>query len=368
VSSKPDYYDVLGVGRNASDAEIRGAFRKLAREYHPDVSKAPDADAKFKQINEAYEVLRDAEKRQMYDRFGHADARGGFGAGADDFAGVGDIFDAFFGRGTARARRTEQRGADLRVVVRMDFVESVFGVTKVVDYARHEPCGACGGDGAEPGTKPSTCRMCRGAGQVQRTQQSLFGQFVNVATCPRCHGEGREITEPCSGCRGAGLERRAMNREIEIPAGLPAGTELRLSGAGDHGRNRGTPGDLYVAIEVEPHPELEREGDDIVSDLALNIAEAALGTRLEVPTVDGEETVTVPAGTQPGTVLKLRGRGVPRYRGSGRGDQRITVKVVVPQKLSSDQRETLEQLRDSLPAGRDADGRSFVEKARAAFR
>lgn len=368
MSNKPDYYDVLGVGRNASDAEIRRAFRKLAREYHPDVSRKPDAETKFKQINEAYEVLRDAEKRQMYDRFGHADARGGFGAGVDDFAGVGDIFDAFFGRGTARARKSEQRGADLRVALTMDFTESVFGATKTVDYERHEPCGTCGGDGAAPGTKPSTCRMCQGAGQVQRTERSLFGQFVNVATCPRCHGEGREITEACSSCQAMGLERRALSRELEIPAGLPPDSELRLSGAGDHGRNRGTPGDLYVAIEVEPHPQLERDGDDIVSDLMLNIAEAALGTTLNVVTVDGDETVTVPPGTQPGTVLKLRGRGVPRYRRSGRGDQRITVKVVVPKKLSSAQREMLEQLRDSLPAGRDSKGRSFVERARTAFR
>lgn len=368
MSSKPDYYDVLGVERNASEDEIRRAFRKLAREYHPDVSKAPDADAKFKQINEAYEVLRDTEKRQMYDRFGHADARGGFGAGVDDFAGVGDIFDAFFGRGTARTRRTEQRGADRRVVLTMDFVESVFGAAKTVEYERLEPCGGCGGDGAAPGTKPSTCRMCQGAGQVQRAERSLFGQFVNVATCPRCHGEGREITEPCPTCNAMGLERRALSREIEIPAGLPPGTELRLSGAGDHGRNRGTPGNLYVAIEVEPHPLLERDGDDIVSDLVLNVAEAALGAVVDIPTVDGEESVTVPPGTQPGTVLKLRGRGVPRYRGSGRGDQRTTVNVVVPKKLSSDQRDLLEQLRDSLPAGSDAKGQSFVEKARAAFR
>ena len=250
----------------------------------------------------------------------------------------------------------------------MEFVESVFGATKSVDYERHEPCGTCGGNGAEPGTKPSTCRMCQGAGQVQRTERSLFGQFVNVATCPRCHGEGREIKEPCPGCRGTGLERREMRREIGIPAGLPPGTELRLTGAGDHGRNRGVPGDLYVAIEVEPHPQLERDGDDIVSDLALNIGEAALGATLDIPTVDGDETVTVPAGTQPDTVLKLRGRGVPRYRRSGRGDQRINVRVVIPEKLSSAQRELLEQLRDSLPTGRDSEGRSFVDKARAAFR
>ena len=368
MSSKPDYYDVLGVNRDASESQIRRAFRKLAREYHPDVSREPDAETKFKQINEAYEVLRDDEKRQMYDRFGHAGPRGGIGAGVNDVGGVGDIFDAFFGRGTTRRRPPEQRGADLRVTLTMEFVESVFGATKSVDYERHEPCGTCGGNGAEPGTKPSTCRMCQGAGQVQRTERSLFGQFVNVATCPRCHGEGREIKEPCPGCRGTGLERREMRREIGIPAGLPPGTELRLTGAGDHGRNRGVPGDLYVAIEVEPHPQLERDGDDIVSDLALNIGEAALGATLDIPTVDGDETVTVPAGTQPDTVLKLRGRGVPRYRRSGRGDQRINVRVVIPEKLSSAQRELLEQLRDSLPTGRDSEGRNFVDKARAAFR
>lgn len=368
MTGKTDFYEVLGVGRSASDAEIRDAFRNLAREYHPDVSQDPDAESKFKQISEAYEVLKDSEKRQIYDRYGHQGAAGGQGSGVDDVGGVGDIFDAFFGRGPSRGRSGAQRGADLRVELEMEFVESVFGATKSLEYERHEPCGTCGGNGSALGTKPTTCRMCEGAGQVQRAQRSIFGQFVNVATCPRCHGEGREISDPCTACHGSGLERREMNREVDIPGGLAPGTEIRLSGEGDHGRNRGSPGDLYVAIGVEPHPRLERDGDDIVSDLVLNFGEAALGTTLDVETVDGGETVNVPAGIQGGSVIKLSGRGVPRYRGRGRGDQRVVIRVAVPKKVSREQRVLLEQLRDSLPTGLDADDIGFVGKARAAFR
>ena len=366
MSAKRDYYEVLGVPGDATDAQVRNAFRKLARKYHPDVSREPDAEQKFKEVNEAYEVLHDAEKRQMYDRFGHASPSGG--AGGEGSGGVGDIFDAFFGRGQSRERSGAQRGADLRAGLSLEFAESIFGAVKSVEYERHEPCGTCGGGGASPGSKPTTCRMCQGAGQVQRAQQSVFGQFVNVATCPRCRGEGREIKDPCSTCRATGLVLRQMEREIEIPAGLPPGTELRLSGEGDHGRNRGAPGDLYVAIDVLPHPQLQRDGEDISSELLVNIGEASLGVSVGIETIDGEEKVSVPAGIQPGTVIRLRGRGVPRYQGGGRGDHRITVYVEVPKKLSREQKELLAQLRESLPSGRDADGSSFVEKARAVLR
>jgi len=252
VSAKPDYYDVLGVERTAGPDQIRKAYRDLARRHHPDVSREPDATSRFQQINEAYEVLRDKEKRANYDRFGHDGPGTPFGTGFDDFGGIGDVFDAFFGGARRPRPGGAQPGTDARVEVELEFLDSLFGVETDVTYRRLEPCGTCTGNGAAPGTKPSTCRMCQGAGQVQRAERSLFGQFVNVATCPRCHGEGREITEPCPTCNAMGLERRALSREIEIPAGLPPGTELRLSGAGDHGRNRGTPGDLYVAIEVEP--------------------------------------------------------------------------------------------------------------------
>ena len=368
MSAKPDYYDVLGVERTAGPDEIRKAYRDLARRHHPDVSREPDATARFQQINEAYQVLRDAEKRANYDRFGHDGPASPFGAGFDDFGGIGDVFDAFFGGGRRSRPGAVQPGTDTRVQVRLDFLDSLFGVETSVTYRRLEPCGTCAGNGAAPGTRPTSCRPCRGTGQVQRAQRSIFGQFVNVTVCDTCGGMGRVIESKCPACTGVGLERVEVQRTVRVPAGLQPGTELRLSGEGNHGPRGGSPGDLYIAVDVAPHPVLERDGDNVVSNVVVNVAEAALGAKLEVETADGPASVKIPAGVQAGTPIRLRGRGAPRLRGSGRGDHYLFVHVATPTKLSRQQRQLLEDLRETLPGGSDSGGRSFVEKIRAAFR
>ncbi len=367
MSTKPDYYDVLGVERTAAPDEIRKAYRDLARRHHPDVSREPDATSRFQQINEAYEVLRDAEKRANYDRFGHDGAASPFGAGFDDFGGIGDVFDAFFGGRRSRPGGA-QPGTDARVQIRLDFLESVFGVETDVGYRRLEPCGTCAGNGAAPGTRPSTCGPCRGSGQVQRAQRSIFGQFVNVTVCETCGGAGQVVESKCPTCTGAGLERVDVQRAVRVPAGLQPGTELRLTGEGNHGPRGGAPGDLYITIDIEPHAVLERDGDNIVSNVVINVAEAALGARLEVETADGPTEVKIPAGIQAGTPIRLRGKGAPRLRSGGRGDHYLFVHVATPRKLSRQQRQLLESLRETLPGGSDLEGRSFVEKIRAAFR
>lgn len=368
MSAKPDYYDVLGVERTAGRDEIRKAYRDLARRHHPDVSREPDANARFQQINEAYEVLRDDEKRANYDRFGHDGPAGAFGTGFEDFGGIGDVFDAFFGGGRRSRPGAAQPGTDARVQVRLEFLESVFGVETEVSYRRLEPCGTCAGNGAAPGTRPSTCSACRGTGQVQRAQRSIFGQFVNVTVCETCGGQGQVVESKCPSCTGVGLERVAVNRTVRIPAGLQQGTELRLTGEGNHGPRGGSPGDLYIGIEIEPHPVLERDGDNIVSNVVINVAEAALGSKVDVETADGPTSVKIPAGIQAGTPIRLRGKGVPRRGGGGRGDHYLFVHVATPTKLSRAQRHLLEDLGETLPGGSDSGGRSFVEKIRAAFR
>ena len=366
MSRNPDYYDVLGVARDASNDEIRKAYRALARKFHPDVNTGDDAEVRFKEINEAYEVLRDGEKRRMYDLHGRDGSTAQFGS--DFQGGFGDIFDAFFGGGRSQGRPTSERGSDLRASIDLDFRESVFGADAAIEYQRLEPCGTCGGSGAAAGTKPSTCRLCKGSGQVQRAQRSVFGQFVNITTCERCGGAGQEISEPCQVCRTLGLERRSLERDVKIPAGLQPGTELRLAGEGDHGPRGGPPGDLYVSIKVLSHDQLVRDGDDIVSDLVINIAEAALGIEVEVETLDGSEAVEVPGGVQSGSVVTLRGKGVPHYQGGGRGDHHIRVQVVIPGKLNRELRVLLEELRQLLPPGAEEDPRTLTEKVRSAFR
>ena len=368
MSAKPDYYDVLGVERTAGPDEIRKAYRDLARRHHPDVSREPDATARFQQINEAYEVLRDAEKRANYDRFGHDGPASPFGAGFDDFGGIGEVFDAFFGGGRRARPGAVQPGTDTRVRLTLDFLDSVFGVEAEVAYRRLEPCGTCAGNGAAPGTRPSQCTACRGTGQVQRAQRSIFGQFVNVTTCDTCGGAGQVVENKCPSCTGVGLERVEVERKVRVPAGLQPETELRLTGEGNHGPRGGAPGDLYIGIDIEPHPVLERDGDNLLSNVVVNVAEAALGAMLEVETADGPTSVKIPVGIQAGTPIRLRGKGVPRRGGAGRGDHYLFVHVATPTRLSRKQRQLLEELGESLPGGSDSDGRSFVEKIRAAFR
>jgi molecular chaperone DnaJ len=343
MATKRDYYEVLGVERNAGADEIRRAFRKLARQYHPDVNREPGAADQFKEVNEAYEVLSDAGKRREYDRFGHA-GPSPFGPGGAGF-GIDEIFETFFGgMGRPGSGRRPSRGADLRYDLELTFEEAVFGVTREIEVPRTVPCGRCGGDGAEPGSSPTRCPQCNGAGEVRRVQQSIFGQFVNVTVCERCRGRGEVITQPCKECAGRGAVQTSRTIAVPIPAGVDDGQQIHLHHEGELGGRGGPPGDLYVVISVAPHGFFKRQDTSIVYDLNVNVAQAALGVELEVPTIDGQEKLKVPAGTQSGAVLRLRGKGVPRLRGAGRGDQLVRVRVVIPQELTDEQRQLFERL------------------------
>ena len=371
MNNKRDFYDLLGVGRGAGDDEIKRAYRKLAREYHPDVSKAEDAEERFKEINEAYEVLSDGDKRALYDRFGHAGPAGQGFPGAGDFGGFGDFSSIFedlftgFGMGARgrRTRRSPQRGADLRYDLRLEFEEAVFGTDKEVEITRHETCTHCNGQGAEPGTTPIRCPQCNGSGEVRRTQQSILGSFVSVATCPRCQGDGEIVTTPCSECRGQKRARKDRTVLISIPPGVDNGTRIRLAGEGEPGGNDGPAGNLYVVLHVPEHPIFKRNESDILTQEHINIAQAALGGQIQVETIDGEVELRVPAGTQSGHVFRLRGKGAPKMRRPDRrGDQYITVRVVVPTKLTQEQRELLKELGESLGTQKLGQEKGFFDK------
>jgi len=349
LATKRDYYDILGVPRGAQPEDIKSAFRRLAREYHPDVNKDPGAEERFKELNEAYAVLSDDQKRAAYDRFGHAGLDGM--GGMPDFTNIdlGDIFEELFGFGFGRRANRQQhnaprRGADLQYNLTLDFEEAVFGVAKQVDFTRDEVCARCDGAGAEPGTTKSTCPTCGGRGEVRQTRQTFFGNMVQVATCPNCRGSGEIIGTPCKTCNGRGLERKTVNREVKIPGGVDSGTQVRLASEGQPGLNGGPQGDLYIAINVREHKFFRRRDNDIVLDLDINVAQATLGADVEVPTVDGPAVLSIPAGVQPGKVLRMRGKGVPHLRGSGRGDQLVVVDIAIPRKLSAEQRKLFEQL------------------------
>jgi molecular chaperone DnaJ len=351
---KQDYYDVLGVPRNASADDVKKAFRKLAMQYHPDRNREDGAEARFKEINEAYEVLSDPERRAMYDRFGHAAAQGGespFARGFEGFGfgGLGDIFDAFFGGAAGQRQRGPVRGADVRRSVTLDFEEAVFGTDREVEVTTAELCSVCNGLRAEPGTQPERCPQCNGSGEMRRVQQSIFGQFVNVAMCDRCRGEGRVIGTPCSNCRGAGRERRKRRIAVKIPAGVDTGSQMRLSGEGEVGTQGGQRGNLYLQLNVRPHPVFRREDEDILLDLDLNFAQAALGDEIEIPTIDGDShDLRVASGTQTGEMFVVRGKGVPRLRTGGRGDMIVRVNVVTPNQLTKEQKELLRELARSM--------------------
>lgn len=349
--TKRDYYEVLGVQRGASTDEIKKAFRRLARQYHPDVNKEPSAEARFKEINEAYEVLSDDQKRAMYDRFGHA-APGGGAGGFDPFASYGGadpfstIFDAFFGGQAGMGGRGQRggplRGADLRYNLVLTFEEAVFGCEKEIEFRRLETCQACSGSGAEPGTDPVRCTRCGGTGEV-RQRAPLFN-MVTVTTCDVCNGTGQVIPIPCRECRGDGRVRQPRKITVKVPAGVDGNSQIRISGEGEAGPRGGQHGNLYVALEVQPHPDFVREGNDIIYKLRLNIAQAALGDEVEVPTVDGNEILKIPAGTQTGQMFRLRSKGVPYLRQSGRGDQVVIAMVAVPTRLTDQQRKLLQEL------------------------
>ena len=352
ATTKTDYYEVLGVSRNAKGDEIKRAFRKLAMEYHPDRNKDDGAEARFKQISEAYEVLSDSEKRAAYDRYGHAGLSGfDFGRGFEgaDFEGFGDIFDAFFGGSRSRRASEPQRGADRRADVEISFEEAAFGTEREIKVDRVERCARCAGTGSEPGAQLARCETCEGAGQVRRVSRSVFGQFVNIATCSACRGEGRIVTDPCNECRGAGRERKTRSLMLAIPEGVADGSRMRLSGEGDTGHNGGPPGHLYVYITVQPHAFFEREDEHLIYELTMNPAQAALGYEAEIPTLDGDPaSLKIPSGTQGGRVFKIKGKGIPRLHAGGRGDLLVQVNVATPTDLTEEQRVILKQLADSL--------------------
>jgi len=351
MSAKRDYYEILGVDRNASEAEIKRAYRRLARKYHPDVNKSPEAEEHFKEINEAYEVLSDPEKRATYDRFGHAGPPGlgfeGFGF-RDPFEIFEEVFGFGFGRRGRRARYAPQRGSDLRYNLTISFEEAAFGCEKEIEIPRMETCPTCHGSGAEPGTTPVRCPQCNGTGEVRNARQSIFGSFVTVTTCPRCGGEGEVVSTPCHECHGRKLVERVRRIVVEIPAGVDNGSHIRLLGEGEAGRYGGPPGDLYVAVSVERHRYFRRQDNNILLELPINIAQAALGDEVEVPTLEGIANLSIPPGTQTGKTFRLRGKGVPYLHGDGRGDQLVTVYVVTPTHLNEHQKKLLHELAKTL--------------------
>jgi molecular chaperone DnaJ len=348
MSSNRDYYEVLGVSRQASPEELKSAFRKLARQFHPDVSKEPDAEDRFKEINEAYGVLSDSEKRARYDRYGHA-GLGDMGGSPDFTVDIGDIFEQMFGFGGRSSRRNQpRRGRDLQMGVTLSFEEAIFGAEKEVVFERDETCATCRGNGAEPGASVSTCSQCGGSGEVRQVRQTFIVQMVETVACPRCTGRGQIIEKLCHTCNGRGLERKQAKKKVSIPAGVDNGMQIRLPNEGQPGTNGGPNGNLFLVVDVVPHEYFKRRGEDILLDLDINIAQAVLGAEIEVPTVDGPEHLNIPSGTQPGKVFNLRGKGVPRIRQSGRGDQKVMVNVDIPTRLSKEQRELFEKLAETL--------------------
>jgi molecular chaperone DnaJ len=374
-----DYYETLGVARQASSDEIKKAYRKLAMRYHPDRNDTPDAEAQFKEVTQAYEVLRDPKQRDLYDRYGDAGIRrgaGDFGMGGFSFADAFEVFMREFGGSGAfgdlfqeRRRAGPRRGSDAKVRLRITLAESATGVKKTLRVRLLDRCDRCEGSGAEPGTSPITCSTCQGSGEVRSVQRSLLGQFVSVRPCPDCGGDGQRIENRCDECDGHGRLQREKKISIDVPPGVSSEDFLRLSGRGSAGPKGGPAGDLLVAIEVEEDPRFERHGDDLIHNLAITFTQAALGADVEVPTIDDIAELEIPAGIQSGQALRLRGRGMPRLRGQGRGDQIVRVLIWTPTKLSGDQREALERLAEleEAPPVPDTREPGFWERVKQAF-
>lgn len=368
-----DYYEILGVPRNASKDQVKKAFRGLARRYHPDVSEDPDAESKFKEINEAYAVLSDDEKRSRYDRFGHAGVtgQGGFGGAGVGFAGFEEIFEEFFssfgGRGRSR-NRGPRPGGDRRVSTTVSFEEAVFGTEREVSFSRLEACDTCEGTGAEPGTEPITCEHCQGTGEVRQVQQTFLGSMVRATTCPHCGGQGRVIKSRCKTCDGSGRLRQTATLNVKIPPGVREGLQIQVRGEGDAGDLGAPAGNLYVVVNVEEHEFFVRHDNDILLEIPINVVQATLGDKIIIPTVDGDVELTIPSGTQSGKIFRLRGRGFPRLRSdgsnSGRGDQLVHVRVDIPTKLSPEQREAFEKLAEVLGSEvqPQPNGKGFVDR------
>lgn len=372
AAGERDYYQVLGVPRDADERQLKKAFRSLARELHPDVSDDPEAEERFREVAEAYEVLSKSETRELYDRYGHDGLRtGGFRPTAFDFSSFSDLFSAFFGDdllgGMTGSRRT-RRGGDVVAEVEIELVEAARGATREVSLAVASTCATCGGNGAAPGSTPETCPQCRGAGRLEQVSDTVFGQIVRAQICPRCHGGGRVVVELCAECDGAGRTADRRSLEVAIPAGIHDGQRIRLSGEGHAGGLGARAGDAYVVVRVRPDPRFVRDGDDIVSSVDLTMTQAALGASLSIPTLDGEIELELPPGTQPGEVRELRGKGMPVLRGFGRGDHRVLVNVLVPRRLTEEQRRALEELDQAVDARAYEREEGFFDRIRAAFR
>lgn len=383
MATKRDYYEVLGVQKGASDDEIKKAYRKLSKTYHPDINKSADADEKFKEVAEAYEILSDAQKRAAYDQYGHAGTdpnfgAGGFGGGFGGFSGGGggfggfeDIFESFFGGGGGGRRmnpNAPRQGEDLQYTINLTFEEAVFGVEKEIQYRREETCHTCHGNGAKPGTEPTTCHKCHGSGTINVERQTPLGRVMSRQTCDVCHGSGKEIKDPCLTCHGSGHEKKNHKVKVNVPAGVENGQQMRLANQGEAGVNGGPYGDLYVVFYVEESSIFDREGSEIYYELPLNFVQAALGDEVNVPTVHGDVKLKIPAGTQTGAKFRLRGKGAPRLRGGGTGDQQVTVKLITPKNLSESQKEALRAFAKASghePQEQNQEG--FFDKVKDAF-
>ena len=351
MAIKQDYYEVLGVARNARDEEIRRAFRRLAFQYHPDRNREPKAEDKFKEINEAYQVLSDPEKRRRYDRYGRVDIEGGF---ADfGFAGLGDIFESFFGAFGAPFSRTAQhipqKGDSPRSHLTLSFLEAVFGCSKEIEMQRTELCPSCQGTGSSQGTSPETCPECRGTGQVRKVQQSIFGRYTSTVTCVRCEGSGTVITNPCSECRGRGRIVVKRTIRVDVPAGVDDGQRLCLREEGNAGLYGGPAGDLYIFLSVKPHKLFRRQGSDVLYELSITFPQAALGDEIRLPSLDGKVDLKIPPGTQSGETFRLKGKGIPHINAKKRGDLLVKVRVATPQSVDENQRRLLQELAAVLP-------------------
>ena len=382
MASKRDYYDILGVEKNATDDEIKRAYRKLAKKYHPDVNQGDsNSEAKFKEVNEAYEVLSNSQKRTKYDQFGHSafeqgGSGGGFGAGFEGFGGFGDIFETFFdgafgGSGfnsrSSKGRKGPQRGADLKYRIEIAFEEAAFGVNKEISLTRTELCNTCDGSGAKPGTGHEKCKHCNGAGQVQYKHNTPLGSFMSIKTCDVCRGEGKIITTPCETCGGSGKIRKNVKINIKVPAGIDNGQTISLRGEGEPGTRGGPSGDLYIDVFVRPHTIFQRQGTDIMCEIPVTFVQSALGSELEVPTLEGTIEYTIPEGTQTGAVFKIKGKGIPNIRGNGRGDLYLKVNIEVPKKLNEKQKAVLREFA-AISGDEDYEQRkSFFDKMKDAL-
>ncbi|MDN6195314.1 MAG: molecular chaperone DnaJ [Atopostipes suicloacalis] len=379
MAEKKDLYDVLGVSRDASQDEIKKAYRKLSKKYHPDLNDSDDAEEKFKEVSAAYETLSDESKRSSYDQFGHASTDPNFNAGgrggAGGFGGSGfeDIFSDFFGFGGQTANRdpnAPKKGADLQYVMDLTFEEAIFGKNTTIRYNRKESCETCGGDGAKPGTSPETCTRCGGAGRVNVEQNTPFGRVRTQTTCPTCDGTGQIIKEKCETCGGDGFETKRHSVEVNVPAGVEDGNQIRLQGQGDAGENNGPYGDIYIIFRVKPSDIFERRGTEVYYELAINIVQATLGDEIKVPTPHGKVKLKVPAGTQPGATFRLRGKGAPSLRTNATGDQHVKIKVNVPKDISDEQAKHLRSFAEESGYEEQSEQRneSFFSKVKDRFK